>query len=163
MTYRYCSLFTGIGGFDLAADALGLEYVFGSEINKFAVQTYEANFGRSVFGDIRTISPASIPDHDILLGGFPCQDLSLAGKRKGITGEKSCLFFEIPPILKAKQPAIFLLENVKGLLHDQQSLMIVLSELDKAGYRVSYKVLNSKYFGVPQNRERLYFIIFRED
>lgn len=160
---RYISLFTGIGGFDLAADELGLEFVFGSEINKFAIQTYEANFGRNVWGDINSISPAAIPDHEILLAGFPCQDLSLAGKRTGIMGEKSCLFFAIPDILKAKQPPAFLLENVKGLLYDKESLNIVMSELSNAGYKISYKILNSKNFGVPQNRERLYFIGYRKD
>ena len=135
--------------------------VFYNDIDKYAVQTYNKNFKENYEAtDIRTIKTSDIPDFDMLCAGFPCQAFSIAGKRRGFQDTRGTLFFEITRILEAKKPKIILLENVKGLLnHDKgQTFKIVLQTLDELGYETQWMVLNSKFFGVPQNRERVFII-----
>ena len=158
-------LFCGIGGFHMGFKGHA-EVVFASDIDKFARQTYETNHDLEPRGDITKIKSEDIPDADILTGGFPCQSFSSIGKRAGFDDdEKGALFFEIIRISKAKKPKMMLLENVKGLLtHDGgATLARVLQELNDIGYNVFYKLINSADFGVPQSRERVYFVCFRND
>ncbi len=135
--------------------------VWYNDIDKYAVQTYNKNFKENWEAkDIRTIKTSEIPDFDLLCAGFPCQAFSIAGKRKGFEDTRGTLFYEIARILKAKRPKYFFLENVKGLLsHDRgRTFAIILSTLAELGYDVQWMVLNSKFFGVPQNRERVFII-----
>jgi DNA (cytosine-5)-methyltransferase 1 len=158
---KYISLFAGIGGFDLALDRLGHECVYTSEWDKHAAKVYELRFKRPVdTRDIRTVQTEEIPEHDLLVGGFPCQAFSVAGKRLGFDDTRGTLFFEIARILKDKQPKYFILENVKGLLshNSGQTFRTIVSALTELGYDLQWNVLNSKNFGVPQNRERIYIV-----
>lgn len=162
--YRTIDLFAGIGGIRLAFEELGCKNVFTSEWDNAAQQMYEANFGEKPFGDINDIAPQNIPDHDILLAGFPCQPFSIAGKGLGFADTRGTLFFNIESILEAKKPKAFLLENVKRLTtHDNgQTFAVIYEKLKKLGYTVYYKVLNSLEFGLPQKRERIYIVGFSE-
>ncbi|MGC7560855.1 DNA cytosine methyltransferase [Pasteurella sp. PK-2025] len=162
---KIIDLFAGIGGIRLGFEqAFGsVKCVFTSEIDKHAVQTYQHNFpNEKISGDITQIDEKTIPDHDILLAGFPCQPFSQAGLKKGFTDTRGTLFFDIERILLAKKPKAFLLENVKQLKgHDKgQTLSIILEHLKLAGYKVYYDVLRARDFGVPQNRERIYIVGF---
>ncbi len=163
-SYKIIDLFAGIGGLRLGFEALGCQTVFASEIDQAASKMYEYNFGELPFGDINLIQPEEIPSHDILLAGFPCQPFSIAGKGLGFTDTRGTLFFNIEAILKAKQPQSFLLENVKRLTtHDQGiTFNIILEKLRMLGYTVYYQVLNSLDYGIPQKRERVYLVGFRE-
>jgi DNA (cytosine-5)-methyltransferase 1 len=131
-----------------------------SEINKYAIQIYERHFNHENYGDITRINPREIEDFDLLVGGFPCQSFSIAGKRGGFSDTRGTLFFEIARIVKQKQPRLLLLENVKGLLsHDEgKTFFTIIATLDELGYDLQWQVLNSKDFGVPQNRERVFII-----
>ncbi len=158
-------LFAGIGGIRLGfANTFkeNIEFVFSSEIDKFAKQTYLANFGEEPHDDITKISELDIPNHDILLAGFPCQAFSIAGKRLGFEDTRGTLFFEVARIAKYHKPKIIFLENVKGFVnHDKgNTFKIVKETLEELGYKVFAEVLNAKDFGVPQNRERIYIIGF---
>lgn len=162
---KIVDLFAGIGGIRLGFEqAFGdIECVFTSEINKFANMTYKANFGDDhIFGDITKIDENDVPDHDILLAGFPCQPFSQAGLKKGFTDTRGTLFFDIERILLAKQPKAFLLENVKQLKgHDKgRTFQTIIDHLNKAGYKVFYEILKARDFGLPQNRERIYIVGF---
>lgn len=161
--YRMIDLFAGIGGTRLGFWQTGkIQAVFSSEIDKFAIKTYTANFGSDVVGDITKVDASDIPDHDILVGGFPCQAFSQAGLKKGFDDTRGTLFFEIARILKEKRPKAFLLENVKNLtLHDKgKTFEVIMNTLDELGYAVTPKLYKAKDFGVPQNRERIYIIGF---
>ena len=162
--YKTIDLFAGIGGIRLGFEAYGCENVFTSEWDKAAQTMYEANFAEKPFGDINQILPQEIPDHDILLAGFPCQPFSIAGKGLGFGDTRGTLFFNIEAILEAKKPQAFLLENVKRLTtHDKgQTFAIILAKLKGLGYTIYYKVFNSLDFGVPQKRERIYIVGFRD-
>ena len=162
--YKTIDLFAGIGGIRLGFEACGCENVFSSECDVYAQRMYEANFHEKPFGDINDINPSDIPDHDILLAGFPCQPFSIAGKGLGFADTRGTLFFNIEAILKAKKPQAFLLENVKRLTtHDNgRTFNVIIDKLKNLGYTVYYKVLNSLDFGVPQKRERIYIVGFRE-
>ena len=162
--FKYIDLFAGIGGIRMPFQNLGGKCVFSSEIDKYAAQTYEANYGEKPSGDITQINAESIPNFDILLAGFPCQAFSIAGKRKGFEDTRGTMFFEVERILEEKKPKSFLLENVKGLTnHDHgRTFKIMLDILEnKLGYKVYYKVLNAKNFGLPQNRERIMIVGFK--
>lgn len=163
--FKYVSLFSGIGGFEQALNTLGGECVLASEIDKFANQSYEALYGEPTAGDITEIDAKDVPDHDLLVGGFPCQAFSVAGKRLGFEDTRGTLFFEVARIAATKQPRALLLENVKGLVgHDKgRTLDVIVQTLNDIGYTVDFNVLNSKYFGVPQNRERIFIIAMRDD
>ncbi len=169
---KFIDLFAGLGGtrlgFEQACDELKIKHecVFTSEIKPYAVDIYKHNFNNEeVHGDITTIKGKSIPNFDFLLGGFPCQAFSNAGKRKGFDDIRGTLFFDIVRILKEKKPTGFILENVEGLVsHDKKNktdaigntLKIILQTLNELDYHVSWKVLDSKLFGVPQSRKRIY-------
>ena len=131
-----------------------------SETDKYAIQIYERHFKHKNYGDITKIIASKIPDHGLLIGGFPCQSFSVAGKRGGFKDTRGTLFFDIARILKVKKPKNFLLENVKGLLnHDKgNTFATIISTLDELGYDCQWNVLNSKNFGVPQNRERVFIV-----
>lgn len=164
--FTYASLFSGVGGFEQALDKLGGTCVFASEIDKFASQAYTALYGGDhLHGDVTKIDAKDVPDHDLLVGGFPCQSFSLAGKRKGFDDTRGTLFFDIARIAAEKQPKALLLENVKGLVnHDKgRTLDTMIETLNDIGYTVDFDVLNSKYFGVPQNRERIFIVAIRDD
>ena len=185
--FRFIDLFAGIGGIRLPFQQLGGECVFSSEWDKFAQRTYAANYGEVPSGDITQIIASDIPDHDILMGGFPCQSFSQAGLKKGFEDTRGTMFFEIQRILGEKRPKVFLLENVKQLKgHDkgrtlQTILNILTGESDlplddvpmsadarealgkKLNYWVDYKVLRAADFGIPQNRERIFIVGFDRD
>lgn len=162
-SFRFIDLFAGIGGIRRPFEMLGGECVFSSEIDKFAIKTYIANYNDTPSGDITKISADKIPTFDLLLAGFPCQAFSIAGKRKGFEDTRGTLFFEVQRILEYSKPPCFMLENVKGLLnHDKgRTFKTILSILEnQLGYKVFYKVLNAKDFGLPQNRERIIIVGF---
>jgi DNA (cytosine-5)-methyltransferase 1 len=163
--YRFIDLFAGIGGIRLPFDEAGCECVFSSEIDKGACETYYANFGHVPYGDITKIEACDIPDHDILLAGFPCQAFSIIGKRGGFGDTRGTLFFEIARILAEKQPRAFLLENVKQLCsHDGgKTFQTILRILDELGYHVHWRVLNALDYGLPQKRERVMIVGFRDN
>lgn len=186
--FRFIDLFAGIGGIRLPFQELGGECVFSSEWDKFSQKTYATNFGHLPQGDITKIAASEIPDHDILLGGFPCQAFSQAGLKKGFHDSRGTMFFEIQRILAEKKPKAFLLENVKQLQgHDKgRTLAHILEILEgrseqvvpdsvpmsfearkalstKLRYQVFYTVLRARDFGVPQNRERIFIVGFDTD
>lgn len=165
MKYKFIDLFAGIGGIRLGFEKYGNECVFSSEWDKYAQRVYELNFGEKPFGDINDIKPEEIPDHNILLGGFPCQAFSIAGKQLGFADTRGTLFFNIEKILEAKRPYAFLLENVKRLTtHDgQRTFSVIKDKLRALGYHIHYKVLNTLDYGLPQRRERIYIVGFQED
>lgn len=167
---RFIDLFCGIGGFRIAfEDAcrennLLSECVFSSDIDKFAQDSYEANFGERPTGDITKVDEKSIPDHDVLFAGFPCQAFSIIGLRGGFDDIRGTLFFDVARILKEKKPKAFVLENVKQLKgHDKgRTLQTILTTLDELGYNVFCKVLNALDYGLPQKRERIVIVGHRE-
>jgi len=172
----FIDLFAGIGGFHLAFHNLGAKCVFASEWDKYARETYRANFhdispnlfdnnDRLFAGDITKVNASSIPDFDILTGGFPCQPFSQAGLKKGFSEARGTLFFDVARIIKAKQPKAFFLENVRGLLtHDSgrtfATIKMILTE--DLGYSLYYKVVKASDFGLPQHRPRLYMVGFKD-
>ncbi|WP_013322427.1 DNA cytosine methyltransferase [Gloeothece verrucosa] len=163
---RYIDLFCGIGGFRIAASQVCLEYnikpqcVFSSDIDPDAQQVYSKYFGEKPAGDITKIPADSIPDHHLLLAGFPCQPFSICGVLKGFEDTRGTLFFEIARILEYKKPLAFVLENVKQLFGHQQgkTLKVIIDILEKLGYNVTYKILNALDFGLPQKRERIFIV-----
>ena len=162
---KFIDLFAGIGGFRLGLESIGAKCVFSSEIDEHAISMYETNFHENSKCDITTLDPATIPDFDILCAGFPCQAFSISGKQKGFEdATRGTLFFDICRILNEKKPPYFILENVKNLeTHDKgNTLYVMLRELNSLGYSVSYKVLNAKDFGTPQNRERIILVGSRD-
>ena len=171
--YTFIDLFAGIGGIRIAFERAGAECVFTSEWDKFAQQTYKTNFGEFPHGDITQIQSNEIPDHDILLAGFPCQPFSISGvSKKNSLGKahgfadktQGNLFFEIARILRDKQPQAFLLENVKHLVnHDKgRTFTIIQQYLTEMGYTYSHKIVDARHY-VPQHRERIYIVGFRND
>jgi DNA (cytosine-5)-methyltransferase 1 len=171
--FTFIDLFAGIGGFRLAFEEVGGTCVFASEWDAFAQKTYAANFGHVPAGDITQIGEDAIPDHDILTAGFPCQPFSIAGVSKNNAlgnlhgfdhATQGTLFFDVERIIRAKQPAAFVLENVKNLLnHDKgQTFRVIRQTLEETlGYQIYFKVLDAKTL-VPQHRERIYIVGFRE-
>lgn len=171
--FKFIDLFAGIGGFRIAFQEQNGKCVFSSEWNKYAKKTYDANFGEVPFGDITKTSESQIPDHDILVGGFPCQPFSIAGVSKknslgrqhGFLDEtQGTLFFDICRILKEKRPKAFLLENVKNLKsHDKgNTFKVIIRTLRKLGYEVYTQVLDARYY-VPQHRERIFIVGFDQN
>jgi len=163
--FDFIDLFSGIGGIRLGFEAVGGNCVFSSEIDPDACAMYKANFGEMPAGDITKIPPERIPDHDILLGGFPCQPFSIIGNRKGFEDIRGTLFFNIAEILRIKKPYAILLENVKQFkTHDQgRTYQVVIEVLNDLGYYTHTKILNALDFGVPQKRERTFIVGFLDD
>lgn len=159
---NHLDLFSGIGGFALAAQWAGFDTLYSSEIDAFAKRVYSHHFPSvEQLGDIKNVTASVIRERiDLFTGGFPCQDLSVAGKRQGLAGERSGLFFEIIRLASALQPRWLLLENVPGLLSSNggRDFAAVLSGLVECGYGVAWRVFNAQYFGVPQRRRRLFII-----
>ena len=171
--FKFIDLFAGIGGIRLAFQNLGGKCVFTSEWDTYSKKTYDANFGEVPFGDITKIDENEIPDHDILLGGFPCQPFSIAGVSKknalgrthGFLDEtQGTLFFDVARIIKHKMPKAFMLENVKNLVsHDKGKTFTVIKEtLKELGYSIHFKVLDGQHF-VPQHRERIIIVGFNNN
>jgi len=177
---KFIDLFAGIGGFRYGLQKVEIESesssdyesgasqhgqrafhcVWSNEWDKYANQIYTKHFGECDSRDIRTVDTKDIPDHDLLCAGFPCQSFSIAGKRLGFEDTRGTMFFEIARIIRDKGPRYFLLENVKGLLsHDEgKTFQTILGVLSDLGYEYQWQVLNSKNFGVPQNRERVFIV-----
>ena len=158
---KYFSMFSGIGGFEygLQQSQHDFECIGYSEIDKYARSIYERHYpNHTNYGDATRINTEDLPDFEFLVGGFPCQAFSIAGKRKGFNEARGTLFFEIARILKDKKPRCFLLENVKGLLsHERgETIQTIFRICDELGYDVSWAIYNSKDYGVPQNRERIF-------
>jgi len=183
VSFRFIDLFAGIGGVRLGFQNAGGSCVFSSEFDKHAQQTYLQNHGEYPFGDITFIPPSSIPDHDVLLAGFPCQPFSHAGLKLGIEDTRGTLFHDIAEIIKNKKPSFAVLENVKGLIsHDKgYTLKVILRTLTRIGYSCNIPkdiiehgttkqiqtlakemVLKSVDFGIPQNRQRIYIVLWRD-
>ena len=166
MSIKYLDMFSGIGGFRSGLEKVGgFKCVGYCEIDEYARRAYEALYdtkGEMCFEDARTINPDMLPDVDVICGGFPCQSFSIAGKRRGFDDIRGTLFFEIARIAAVKKPALLFLENVPGLLnHDKgRTFATILNALDEIGYDVSWTVLNSANFGVPQARKRVYITGF---
>lgn len=160
--YKAIDLFAGIGGMRLGFEQAGFEIVYSNDIDSYACQTYRKNFGEIDERDVRKVDPKSLPEFDVLLAGFPCQPFSMIGKRDGLDDPRGQLFNEVVKFLNAQKPRAFVLENVKNLLkHGKgETYKFIKSTLEGAGkgYTVFEDVLNSKNFGVPQNRERAYIV-----
>ena len=159
---NYIDLFCGVGGIRRGMDSQqNFQCIFSSDINEECQRTYQVNYGDMPFGDITLADEnLDIPDHDILCGGFPCQPFSICGLQHGFEDTRGTLFFDICRILRAKQPEVVFLENVKHLVHHDHgnTLDTILNKLRELGYNVSWRVLNAVDFGVPQNRERIIII-----
>lgn len=157
---KFIDLFSGIGGFRLGFESVGFQCVFSCEINSKCREVYQNNFHEVPFEDIQQVNPKQIEDFDVLVAGFPCQPFSICGKKRGFEDTRGTLFFEICRIVEAKRPKIIILENVKHLVHHNQgnTLEVIVSSLARLGYRVNYKILNSKDFGLPQHRERIFIV-----
>lgn len=162
---KFVDLFAGIGGIRLAFRSKHTACVYSSEWDKFAKQTYKANFKHEPDGDITTVDAGSIPPFDLLLAGFPCQPFSNAGLKRGFEDTRGTLFFDVARIVEHHKPKMIFLENVKGFAkHDQGNTMRVVNRtLEQLGYNVSSAILNAKDFGLPQNRERIYIVGLRRD
>ncbi len=161
-------LFAGIGGVRLAFEKAGFNTVFANDFEPKCANTYDLNFSapKLTVEDIKKINSKQLPNFDLLLGGFPCQPFSVAGKRMGMDDERGILFFEIANILKERKPLGFFLENVKNLTGHNfgKTFQIILNKLDALGYDVKYAVLNSMEYGnIPQNRERVYIVGFLKE
>ena len=163
--YKFIDLFCGIGGFRKAPESKNLECVFSSDIDKDVQEAYKRNFGDKPHGDITEIPANKIPKHNILCAGFPCQSFSISGKRGGIEDNNSKLFYEIIRIAQYHKPYILLLENVKSILNIDNGNVIktIDQKLEEIGYKVYRHILNASLFGVPQARERVYFVCLRKD
>ncbi|MBC3864246.1 DNA (cytosine-5-)-methyltransferase [Undibacterium jejuense] len=161
---KVASFFAGIGGFDLGLEKAGMKIVFQCEINKFCQKVLKQHWPKvPLFEDIGKVNPSDIPSSaEVWCGGFPCQDLSLAnqGKRKGLEGERSGLFYKYAELIASNKPRWVIIENVPGLLnsHQGKDFQVLLEKLDELGYGVSWRVFDAKYFGTPQRRRRVYVV-----
>ncbi|MFA7193142.1 MAG: DNA (cytosine-5-)-methyltransferase [Bacilli bacterium] len=164
---KFVDFCAGIGAGRLGLENLGLSCVGFSEIDKYAERTYREFFGQEEknHGDLMKIKPDDLPDFDLMIAGFPCQSFSVIGQRKGMNDHRGQIIYGLIKIMNAKNLPYFILENVKGLVNHEggKTLKIILEELDKAGYKVYHRVLNSLDYGVPQMRERIYFVGIRKD
>lgn len=172
--FRCASFFAGVGGIDLGFEQAGFETVYANEFDEYAAETFECNFKIKVDRrDINEVPTAEIPDFDVMLAGFPCQAFSIAGYRQGFDDEKGRgnLFFQLTRIIRekaeiGKKPRICFFENVKNLVsHDNgNTFKVICQELDKLGYKIEQRVMNAcEYGNVPQNRERIYIVAFRDE
>ena len=161
----FIDLFAGLGGFRIALESLGAKCVYSNEWDKFAKEVYYDNFGDIPDDDITKVDERLIPDHDILCAGFPCQSFSISGKQNGFDDDRGNLFFDIIRIIKHKKTKIIFMENVKNLVshNNGKTLLTIKNEIQKLGYSFYYKVLNATDYGIPQKRERIYIVCFRND
>ncbi len=161
----FIDLFAGLGGFRLALESLGAKCVYSNEWDEPVQKVYYENFGDMPEGDITQVDEKSIPDHDILCAGFPCQAFSISGKQRGFEDSRGTLFFDVARIVKEKKPKIVFLENVKNFAtHDNgHTLEVVQGTMEELGYTFYQKVLNAVDYGIPQKRERIYMVCFRND
>lgn len=164
---KFVDFCAGIGAGRLGLQNLGLSCVGFSEIDKYAERTYREFFGQEEknHGDLMKINTADLPDFDLMIAGFPCQSFSVIGQRKGMNDHRGQIIYGLIKIMNAKNLPYFILENVKGLVNHEggKTLKVILEELDKVGYKVYHRVLNSLDYGVPQMRERIYFVGIRKD
>lgn len=165
MSIKFIDLFAGIGGFRVALEKAGATCVFSSEINRYALEVYKANFNEDASGDITQIKAKDIPAHDVLCAGFPCQAFSTLGMKKGFSDTRGTLFFDVARIAKHHKPKVLFLENVPGLLsHDKgNTFETIVNTLTDLGYKVNWKVLEATMFGVPQKRKRIFIVAVRND
>ena len=161
----FIDLFAGLGGFRLALESLGAKCVYSNEWDIPVKTVYANNFGDLPEGDITKVDESSISEHDILCAGFPCQAFSISGKQRGFEDSRGTLFFDVARIIKAKRPKIVFMENVKNFaVHDGgKTLDVVKTTMSELGYSFVSKVLNAADYGIPQKRERIYMICFRND
>lgn len=170
---RFADLFAGIGGFHQALHNQNAQCVFASEWDTKCRETYQRNFSENspelfknnlYAGDITQVNPHNIPEHEILCAGFPCQPFSISGKQKGFNDARGTLFFNVLQIVKAKQPQVVFLENVKHLVHHDRgnTLKVIIGQLEQLGYKTTWKVLNAKDFGLAQNRERIIIVASKQ-
>lgn len=163
--YTFIDLFAGLGGFRIALESLGAKCVYSNEWDASVQKVYAENFGDTPEGDITQVDENTIPDHDILCAGFPCQAFSISGKQRGFEDSRGTLFFDVARIVKAKRPKVVFMENVKNFVtHDDgKTLEVVKGTMEELGYTFYQKVLNAVDYGVPQKRERIYMVCFRND
>lgn len=163
--YTFIDLFAGLGGFRIALESLGAKCVYSNEWDVPVQKVYTDNFGDIPEGDIAQVDENTVPDHDILCAGFPCQAFSISGKQRGFEDSRGTLFFDIARIVKAKKPKVVFMENVKNFAtHDNgHTLEVVKGTMEELGYTFYQKVLNAVDYGVPQKRERIYMVCFRDD
>lgn len=161
----FIDLFAGLGGFRIALESLGATCVYSSEWDEPVRKVYTENFGDIPDGDITKVNENNIPEHDILCAGFPCQAFSISGKQRGFEDSRGTLFFDVARIIKVKQPKVVFMENVKNFAtHDNgKTLAVVKATMEELGYSFYQKVLNAVDYGVPQKRERIYMVCFRND
>lgn len=164
---KFIDFCAGIGGGRIGLENLGMKCVGFSEIDRGAIKTYREFFGdeEKNYGDLTKIKGEDLPDFDLMIAGFPCQTFSVIGRRTGMKDRRGQIIFDLIKIMKSKNLKYFILENVKGLMNhgDGRALKIILDELDRAGYRVYWKLVSSVNYGVPQMRERIYFVGIRKD
>lgn len=163
--YTFIDLFAGLGGFRIALESLGANCVYSNEWDAPVKKVYAENFGDTPEGDVTQVDENTIPDHDILCAGFPCQAFSISGKQHGFEDSRGTLFFDVARIVKAKSPKVVFMENVKNFAtHDDgKTLEVVKGTMEELGYTFYQKVLNAVDYGVPQKRERIYMVCFRND
>ncbi len=161
----FIDLFAGLGGFRIALESLGANCVYSNEWDIPVQKVYNENFGDIPEGDITQVDEKTIPDHDILCAGFPCQAFSISGKQKGFEDSRGKLFFDVARIIEEKKPKIVFMENVKNFAtHDKgRTLAFVKETIERLGYTFNAKVLNAVDYGIPQKRERIYMVCFRND
>ena len=162
---KFIDLFAGIGGFRIALESMGSQCIYSNEWDRYAQEVYANNFGHIPEGDITKVDEKTIPNHDILCAGFPCQAFSISGKKLGFEDSRGTLFFDVARIVKEKKPKVVFMENVKNFAtHDKgKTLQVVRATMEELGYKFYQKVLNSVDYGVPQKRERIYMVCFRND
>lgn len=163
--YTFIDLFAGLGGFRIALESLGAKCVYSNEWDGPVREVYKNNFGDIPDDDITKVDENSIPNHDILCAGFPCQAFSISGKQLGFEDSRGTLFFDIARIVNVHKPKIVFMENVRNFVsHDQgKTLLVVKSIMEELGYEFYHKVLNAANYGIPQNRERIYMVCFRNN
>lgn len=163
--YTFIDLFAGIGGFHIALESMGGKCVYANEWDKYAQEVYKENFKILPEGDITKVNEKDIPNHDIVCAGFPCQAFSISGKRLGFNDSRGTLFFDVARIVKEKRPKVVFMENVKNFsTHDNgRTLAVIKATMNELGYSFHYDVLNAVDYGIPQKRERIYMVCFRDD
>lgn len=163
--YTFIDLFAGLGGFRISLESLGAKCVYSNEWDKHVQKVYEKNFGEIPEGDITKVDEKTIPNHDILCAGFPCQAFSISGNQRGFDDSRGTLFFDVARIVKEKKPKVVFMENVKNFAtHDGgKTLEVVKGTMEELGYTFNQKVLSAVDYGMPQKRERIYMVCFRND